>query len=124
MEAFEEVFGTCAPLDFRSYQESAGVEDADAACAGFVDETSKEIGWPLAAVARLMGAVGRAIVEAQVQMGKGCSTWKVPSGWVAVHKSVCHAGRAVVIEQKLASLTVEYGRKLGDIPRDSSSRPP
>lgn len=82
------------------------------------------IGSPLVAVGRLRGAVDMAIAVAQAQMHMGCSTSKVASGWVVVHRLVFHADHVVEIEQKQESLTVEYGRKLGDSPRDSLSRQP
>lgn len=69
-----KAFGTYAPWDFQSYQESEGVGGAGAACAGSAGETSREIGWPLVVVGRLKGAVGMAIVGALDQMGTGCST--------------------------------------------------
>jgi hypothetical protein len=117
-------FATCAISGFQSFRVCEDVADVGAAFAGLAGETSTASLWALAVGELMMDAAGTVTVVVQKMTRTACSTLIVASGWVADRRSAAHAGRAVVIEQTLESLTAECGKRLGESPIGSLSRPP
>jgi hypothetical protein len=118
-------FATYATLGFRSFQECEGGAGEGVAFAGLADATSRVSLMPSAvAVVRKKGAEGTATAAAQRKTRTECSTLTAASGSEAGRRLACHVDHVVVIEQTLASLTVECGKKLGEIPSGSWLRQP
>jgi hypothetical protein len=124
MVAFAVGFATSAILDFQSFQECEDGAGEGAAFAGPAGGTSTMNFETLVAVAQMMGAESTVTVVAPLSTRTECSTSTVASDSAVGRKLACRAGHAVVIVQMRASLTVECGKKLGESPIGSSSRPP
>jgi hypothetical protein len=124
MVAFAVGFATCAISGFQSCRECEDGAGEGAASAGLAGGTSTMSFETLVAVAQMMGAEGTVTVVARLSTRTECSTSIVASDSAVDRKLACRAGHAVVIVQMRASLTVECGKKLGESPIGSSSRPP
>lgn len=79
---------------------------------------------PWVVVVLMKDAVDKEIAVVPLTTHKACNTSTAAFGWAADRRLAFHAGRAVVIEQRRANSTAACGMKLGEIPFDSSSRPP